>query len=127
MKELLRKSAVVPVIAVSTLALGACLHSSDDDEMTRLTLDEAMADPAIVGGTLSGNPYETEQLLGDNGPDSVTKNDQMDDSHTLVIDGGAVTEDPADSDAANDFMMGSGARFNRWIYRFAPRPCSPGS
>lgn len=107
MKELLKYSAAVTVIAVSGLALGACIHSSDGDEMTRLTLNEAMADPAIVGGTLSGDPYATEQLLGDNGPDSVTKNDQSDDSHTLVIDGGTVTEDPADSDAANDFMMGA--------------------
>ena len=112
--ELFRKSAVVPVIAVSTLALAACLHTDDDDGMgemmteapARPSLDVAMATADIVRGTLDGMPYATEQLLGDNGPDSVTKNDQDDDTHTLVIDGGTVREDPMDSDAANDFMMG---------------------
>ena len=61
----------------------------------RLSLADAMATPDIVRGTLNGDPYVTEQLLGDNGPDSVRKNDQANDTHTLFIDGGTVTEDPA--------------------------------
>ena len=131
MNKLLRKSAAVPVVAVSCLALGACLHSDDDSDdktmsmpevplqvPTRTPLTEAMHHPEKVAGTLSGDPYETEQLLGDLGDDSVMKDDLAleDDSHALEIDGGMVRQgrggsveedDPSlAADAENEFSMG---------------------
>ena len=123
MKELLRKSAVVPVIAVSTLALGACLHSSDDDDMmtsgplevpTRTSLVEAMHHPEKVAATLTGDEakghYATEQLLGDLGEDSVRKDDLAleDDSHEVVIDGGTVRQGRGGERAADDPALAPG-------------------
>lgn len=114
MTEKLKNSGIMLVIAALSLSLAACGSTGGGTDMademeasTRLTLQEAIADPDIVRGTLNGMPYATEQLLGDDGPDSVRKNDQANDTHTLAIDGGTVTEDPMDSDAANDFMRGA--------------------
>lgn len=135
MKEILKKSAAVPVIAVSCLALGACLHSENESSEpmmtepevplqvpTRTPLATALHHPEKVAPTLSGDEdaghYAVEQLLGDLGDDSVMKDDLAleDDSHALEIDGGMVRQGRGGSveedepsladDADNEFTMG---------------------
>ena len=114
MKVLLRNSAMAFVVGAVGLGLGAC-SSSDDDKAenmtggplevpTRTSLAVAIHHPEKVLGTLSGNPYATEQLLGDLGEDSVRKDDLPleDDSHALEIDGGAVRQGRGGETAMND-------------------------
>lgn len=112
MRDIMKNSVTMLVIAGFGLGLAACGGGGSTADMAtesppRPALGTAIATPDIVRGTLSGDPYETEQLLGDNGPDSVRKNDQENDTHTLAIDGGTVTEDPADTNMANNFTMGA--------------------